>query len=215
MEIGIIGAGTVAQAFARKAIEAGCTVLFSNGREPHSLRSLVVGEGPQASAGSILDAARKPIVLLAVPWPEVEVALRQVSFCKDAILIDATNGFADGTTAKGIVDFGYGSSTEYVASLARGARVVKAMNSVFMGNFTAGQPDVRYRRVMFISGDDVDARGTVADLFEGFGFAPIDLGSLKVGGRIQGVGGPIAGHDFFVPWPAARSFPAFNGAEGV
>lgn len=105
-------------------------------------------------------------MLLALPWPEVEVALLQVSFCKDAILIDATHGFADGTTAKGIVDFGYGSSTEYVASLAPGARVVKAMNSVFMSNSTAGQPDVRYRRVIFLFGDDNDARAAVADLFE-------------------------------------------------
>lgn len=56
-------------------------------------------------------------------------------------------------------------------------------------------------------GDDPAARNTVPDLFETFGFAPVDLGSLKVGG-------PVAGHDFFLHWPAPRSFPVFNG-EGL
>jgi hypothetical protein len=58
------------------------------------------------------------------------------------------------------------------------------------------------RRALFISGDDPGAQNLVADLFESFGFAPILLGTLAQGGRIQAVGGPIAGHDFFLPWPA-------------
>ena len=211
MDIGIIGAGTVAQAFARKAINAGHSITLSNSRGPDSLAELVADIGHHASAASITDAANKPVVLLAVPWPRAEAALREVPAWKGEILIDATNAFADGTPAEGLVDFGDGSSSEHVASRARGARVVKAMNSLFMSHFAAEPGGDRYRRVMFVSGDDAAARNTVADLFESLGFAPVDLGSLKIGGRIQAVGKPIAGHDFFVPWPAPRTFPAFNG----
>lgn len=96
-----------------------------------------------------------------------------------------------------------------------GARVVKALNASFMANFAKPPIVGGMRRVAFVSGDDRAAKTTVADLLESFGFAPVDLGSLRDGGRIQGVGAPIAGHDFFLPWPAPRSFPAFNGEQGA
>jgi len=211
MDIGIIGAGTVAQAFAHKAINAGHSIVFSNSRGPDTLGDVVAKAGSQASAAPIATAAQKSVVLLAVPWPNVEAALHEVPAWSGQILIDATNAFADGTPDGGLVDFGDGSSSEHVASLAPAARVVKAMSSLFMTHFADEPMDGSFRRVVFVSGDDPAARGTVADLFETFGFAPVDLGILSDGGRIQAVGGPIAGHDFHLAWPAPRTFPAING----
>lgn len=215
MKVGTIGAGTVAQAFARKAIAAGHSVAFSNSREPASLAPVVAAFGDRASAVSAAQAIDNPVVLLAVPWPKVDAALGGLPRWQGQILIDTTNGFADGTPAGGLVDFHGGSSSEHVASLAPGARVVKAMNASFMSHFAAEPTDGRFRRAMFISGDDHEANEAVADLFESFGFAPVDLGGLATGGRIQSVGAPISGHDFYLPWPAPRSFPAFNGAQAA
>ena len=211
MHIGIIGAGTVAQAFARKAVKAGHKIVFSNSRGPESLAPLVAQFGARASAAPVVAAAQEELVLLGVPWPMVDAALAGLPRWRGQILIDAANGFKDGTPAQGLVDFRGGSSSEHVASLAPGARVVKAMNALFMSNFDADPADGKFRRALFLSGDDQAAKSTVADLFENFGFAPVDLGSLKTGGHIQGVGAPIAGHDFYLPWPAPRSFPAFGG----
>ncbi|PLZ01936.1 NADP oxidoreductase [Burkholderia sp. WAC0059] len=211
MRIGAIGAGQVAQAFARRAIDAGHEVVFSNSRGADSLASVVEALGPSARAGTREEALDNPVVLLAVPWPKVEAALKALPAWRGQILVDPTNGFRDGTPARGLVDFGAGSSSERVAELAAGARVVKALNTMFMTNFAKPPVSGALRRAAFISGDDRDAKDTVADLLERFGFAPVDLGSLRAGGRIQAVGGPIAGHDFFVPWPAPRAFPAFNG----
>ena len=205
MEIGIIGAGTVAQAFARKAIGAGHRTVLSNSGALEKLAGVIGHLGSGASAAPVAIAAEKPLVLLAVPWPQVEAALRGLPEWQGGILIDATNAFKDGTPAQGLVDFHGGNSSEHVAALARGARVVKAMNTLFMGNFAAEAREGRFRRALFISGNDQGAKSIVADLFESFGFAPIDLGSLTTGGRIQAVGGPIAGHDFFLPWPAPRA----------
>lgn len=211
MQIGVIGSAAVAQAFARYAVAAGHTVVFSNSRGPESLGPLVAKFGPQATAASVEIAVDNPLVLLAVPWPEVEAALKGLPEWRGQILVDPTNGFNDGAPAGGLVDFHGGSSSEQVASLAPGARVVKAMNSVFMDRFETGPIRGRFRRAVFVSGDDKHARHAVADLFESFGFAPVDLGTLKTGGRTQAVGGPLAGHDFFLSWPAPRAFPAFNG----
>lgn len=207
MRIGIIGAGAVAQAFARKAIDAEHTVVFSNSRGVESLTPVVANFGRWATAATIEEAANNSVVLLAAPWLKVEAILRGLPTWRGQILIDATNGFKD----DGLVDFGAGSSSETVAALAPGARVVKAMNSLFMTNFVRNPVSGGFRRAIFVSGDDQAAKAQIADLFESFGFAPVDLGTLRKGGRLQAVGSPLAGHDLFLPWPAPRSFPAFNG----
>jgi len=213
MHIGLIGAGQVAQAFARKAIDAGHHIVFSNSRGPDSLAALAAGFGPQASAGTVLEALEQPMVLLALPWPRVEAALRALPPWRGQILIDASNAFAGAGQGDPVAVAGAGTSSERVAALAPGARVVKAINAIFMVNFEKPPVVGGMRRVAFVSGDDRAAKATVADLLESFGFAPVDLGALHAGGRIQGVGAPIAGHDFFLPWPAPRSFPFSFPAE--
>jgi predicted dinucleotide-binding enzyme len=49
--------------------------------------------------------------------------------------------------------------------------------------------------VIFLSGDDAEAKSDVVALFEQAGFSVIDLGGLRDGGRMQQVGAPLAGHD--------------------
>jgi len=41
--------------------------------------------------------------------------------------------------------------------------------------------------------DDGEAKKPLYDLIEEFGFTCVDLGSLAVGGRLQQLGGPLAG----------------------
>jgi predicted dinucleotide-binding enzyme len=67
MEIGIIGAGGFAQAFAKRALNAGHRVKLSNSRGPESLRELVNQLGPEAMAATKEEAAACELVLLAVP----------------------------------------------------------------------------------------------------------------------------------------------------
>jgi len=47
--------------------------------------------------------------------------------------------------------------------------------------------------VIFISGDDADAKSEVAALFDDAGFSVIDLGYLDTGGEMQQIHGPLAG----------------------
>jgi predicted dinucleotide-binding enzyme len=71
MEIGTIGAGAFAQAFAKRALKAGHNVKLSNSRGPGSLREIVEQLGPRAEAVTKDDAASCEMVLLAVPWDDV------------------------------------------------------------------------------------------------------------------------------------------------
>jgi hypothetical protein len=47
--------------------------------------------------------------------------------------------------------------------------------------------------VLFISGDDATAKAPLQTGLDDVGFAVINLGSLVVGGRLQQLGGPLAG----------------------
>jgi hypothetical protein len=47
--------------------------------------------------------------------------------------------------------------------------------------------------VLFLSGDDLDAKAEISALFQDAGFFTIDLGELVTGGKMQQVGAPLAG----------------------
>ena len=93
MKFGTIGAGTVAFAFAREALAAGHEVVLSGRRGPESLAGKVAELGQGASAATVEEAASLDYVLLAVPWPNVEDALRGLPAWNGRVLIDATNPF--------------------------------------------------------------------------------------------------------------------------
>jgi hypothetical protein len=198
MIIGIIGAGNVGQTFARFALAGGHDVILSNGGDQKKLYEIAQKLGGRAQGGAVAQAVTAPVVLLAAPWPRVEAALHGLPAWGDRILIDATNGFKDGTPAGGIVDVGNRSTSEVVAANAPGARVVKAFNTNGMSVLANPWPSAGLKRVLFVSGDDPAAKSTVTDLLQSFGFATVDLGDLHAGGRLQQVGGPIAGRDFLL-----------------
>jgi predicted dinucleotide-binding enzyme len=58
MNIGIIGAGDIGQAFAGQAVKAGYDVIVSNSRGPESLTGVIQQLGPRAKAGVRQEAAR-------------------------------------------------------------------------------------------------------------------------------------------------------------
>ncbi|MGW3851507.1 NADPH-dependent F420 reductase [Streptomyces fagopyri] len=202
MKIGTIGAGTVAAAFARQALTAGHQVVLSNSRGPASLQQFVTELGRGASAGTREEAAAAEMVLLAVPWPVVPRALDALPAWDGRILIDATNQFASLAPVV-IDDLGDTTGSEFVAELAPGARVVKAFNTLF-AEYIAVPRRAAGRVVLFHAGDDVAAKATVASLADRFGFAPLDVGGLRSGGRLMQLGGSLSAQHLLRPEPLER-----------
>jgi 8-hydroxy-5-deazaflavin:NADPH oxidoreductase len=196
MEIGTIGAGALAQAFAKRALRAGHKVTLSNDRGPDSLREIVDQLGPGAAAVHKEAAASCEMVLLAVPWDNVPAALASLPRWKNQILIDGSNPFHGKAGKFTPVNVGNLSTSQLIAALAPGARVVKALNHMIVPNLEAEPVLNGARRVAFVSADDKDAKKRVEALLETFGYSVIDLGNLRDGGLIQQAGGPLAGHDF-------------------
>jgi 8-hydroxy-5-deazaflavin:NADPH oxidoreductase len=198
MKIGFIGAGAVAQSIARSVIQAAHEVVLSARRGPQALDDIVAGLGPNASADTVQEVARLELVMLAVPWLQVPSALDGLPNWAGRILVDTTNPFTQLEPELVLADLGGTGASEIVAAHAPGARVVKAFNAIRMEHYDKGPKFHDGKRVIFVSGDDKDAKAVVIGLVNDFGYAPVDLGGLVSGGRMQQAGGPIAGHDWVV-----------------
>lgn len=185
--IGIIGAGRIGKAIAQIANRAGRPVVISNSRGPASLVSVVEELGGGVTAGTVTEAAAADMVVVAVMWPDVAGAVEGLEW-NGRIVIDPTNDFdpsdLDGRT-----------SSEVVADLVAPARVVKAANTLGAAILASDPHEAGGQRVIFVSGDDAEAKSEVAALFEDAGFFALDLGGLREGGLMQQVGAPLAGHN--------------------
>ncbi|MGH8656632.1 MAG: NADPH-dependent F420 reductase [Gammaproteobacteria bacterium] len=181
--IGIIGVSAIGQALARQAVRAGYEVVLSNSRGPDSLTQLVREIGPGARSGQVRDATAADIVAIAVPWKHLRVAVADLLPWEGRIVIDTTNPII--TPGFKLADLGGKTSSEVVASLVPGARLVKAANTLPPPVLAADPRQGGGRRVLFMSGDDVAAKVDVAQVFDRMGFATVDLGSLAIGGQMQ------------------------------
>ena len=194
MSIGIIGAGNIGQAFARTLARADIKATVSNSRGPDSLKELVRSLGPSIKPGTREQAASADIVLIAVNWTKLPSALVGLSAWGNRIVIDANNPIEAPLFKP--VDLNGRASSEVVADLVPGARVVKAFNHL-RAEVLAGDPRSEGgRRVLLYSGDDTGAKSEVGALIDRLGFFGLDLGVLAIGARlVQFPGGPLAVHN--------------------
>src|SRR5438309_11264807 len=158
MEIGTIGTGDFAKASAKRALQAGHKVTLSNSRGPDSLRDIVNQLGPGATAATKEEAAACDMVLLAVPWDNVPETLASLPKWNNQNLIDGINPFHGKAGNFTPADVGNLSTSQLVAALAPGARVVKALNNMTVPNLEADPVVNGARRVAFISADDDDGK---------------------------------------------------------
>jgi predicted dinucleotide-binding enzyme len=128
----------------------------------------------------------------------VREALKGIDW-RGRILIDATNAHMDpkpdislaGVTRSRAALKGF-TSSELVAEMAVGARLVKSISNMPMAwiqDFSPNKP----RTVIFTSGDDTEAKQLVIELINSAGFVAINLGSLAKGGAMHEVGAPLSG----------------------
>jgi 8-hydroxy-5-deazaflavin:NADPH oxidoreductase len=185
--VGIIGAGRIGQAMAQTALRAGRQVVIANSRGPQSLTSLVRDLGEGVTAGTVKDAAAADVVVLAVMWPDVPQAVEGLQW-DGRLVIDPTNDFDPS-------DLNGRTSSEVVADLVAPARVVKVANTLGASVLASDPHEAGGQRVIFLSGDDSDAKSKVAALFGDAGFFVVDLGGLREGGRMQQAGAPLAGQN--------------------
>jgi predicted dinucleotide-binding enzyme len=190
MHFGTIGAGAVAQAIAGHLVKAGHEVTLSNSRGPDTLLDVVTRLGPLANAGTADEAAAADMVFLAVRWPQVGDALAGLPEWDGRVLVDTTNNLE--SMQPSVADLGVETASEFVADRAPGARVVKAFNTLYAQYIAADPRHAEGRQLLFYAGDDKAAKADFHTVADTIGFAPVDAGTLRDGGRLMQVGGPLS-----------------------
>jgi NADPH-dependent F420 reductase len=177
MTIGIIGSGNVGGTLGTRWAKAGYDIVYGT-RDPQAndIKQLLAQAGGKARAATLQEAARaSEVLLLAMPWNATQSVLEGLGDLAGKTLIDATNplladlsGLEIGTAT---------SAAEKVAAWARGAKVVKAFNTVG-ANIMANPSFGAERPALFYCGDDATAKQTTKQLAETIGFEALDAGPL-------------------------------------
>jgi hypothetical protein len=177
MNIGIIGSGNVGGALGTRWAKGGHQVTFGS-RDPGTadMQQLVARAGATARAATLPDAVKSgDVLLLATPWPVTKEIVQGLGDLTGKVLIDAVNPLLPDLSGMALPNTTSGA--EQVAGWARGAKVVKAFNTVgsnVMENAAFGVD----KPVLFFCGDDAGAKGIVKQLADGLGFEGVDAGSL-------------------------------------
>ena len=187
MKVGVLGSGVVAKTLAKGFKKHGHDVSIGS-RTIDKLASFARELGIAAATFSEI-AKGADLIVLAVKGSAAEQALKlagEANF-SGKVVIDTTNPISEEPPVDGVLKYFTGPNESLMERLQAKfpeARLVKAFNSVgnaYMVNpsFPGGKP------TMFYCGNDPEARRSVADVIEQFGWEPADMGTAAAARAIE------------------------------
>lgn len=180
MKIAIIGTGNVARSLG-EALSKANEVTYGS-RKPDEAKQKM----PNANVQSVEEAVKaSELVILAVPYEAAKESIKEMKKAEEGkILVDVSNPMdKNWRWAKGFSE----SAAEELAKHAKGAKVVKAFNTIFAENMKTGQLGGD-KLATFVAGDDEQAKSIVMELAKGIGMEPIDVGALEKARYIEPTG---------------------------
>jgi 8-hydroxy-5-deazaflavin:NADPH oxidoreductase len=202
MRIAIVGTGRIGANAARLFAKAGHEVVLSFSRDQDKLEALAAEVGGRAaSPREAVQAAE--VVFFSVPWRIVDEVLEETGSLAGKIVIDTTNQYG----RSGWEELGGRTAAQVNAARMPGARYTKAFNTLTSGFQAAAAgrtgPD---RVVMFLCGDDEEAKRVVAGLIDDAGFTPVDMGGTADAAPMEAPRRPGAVYGEEVHETEAREF---------
>jgi 8-hydroxy-5-deazaflavin:NADPH oxidoreductase len=196
MKIGIIGAGHIGGALARRLAKLGHEVSVANSRGPETLAKLARESGARAVTAT--EAARnKEVVIVTIPEKNVSELPKDffVGVPDTTVIVDTGNYYPQ--QRDGRIDAIESGTTEsrWVAQQI-GRPVVKVFNNIYAQHLmergrVSGAPG---RIALPVAGDDRRAKDIVIRLLDELGFDGVDAGGLDESWRQQ-PGTPVYGTD--------------------
>jgi predicted dinucleotide-binding enzyme len=178
-KVGIIGSGVVARALAKGFLYNNYEVLVGS-RTPSKLDEWKEQVGMPVQIGSMADAATfgDIIVLATKGLPSEEIIKSNPKLLDGKTIIDTTNPIAEEPPVNGVIKFFTSNDESLMERLQKAApeaNFVKAFNSV--GNAYMVNPNFNGERpTMFIAGNSPEAKATVTEILDMFGWDTEDMG---------------------------------------
>jgi len=186
-KIGIIGSGQVAQVLGSGFLKHGYEVLVGS-RDPSKL-SKWKSANAKAKTGSFEEAAKfGELVVLAVKGDAALPLVKQLaSLLNGKPVIDATNPIAAVPPNQGVLTYFTTLSESLMERLQQAvpvAHFVKAFNSV--GNLRMVNPEfAEGKPTMFICGNNAEAKKSVENILDQFGWETADMGKVEAARAIE------------------------------
>jgi predicted dinucleotide-binding enzyme len=183
--VGIIGAGHIGSTLARGLVDRGYEVVISNSRGPETLQTLAADLGPNASAGTVTDAAAGDVVIVTVPLKAYQQV--PVEPLAGKIVLDTNNYYWERDGHIAALDEKRTTTTALLQEHLPASKVAKAFNhigsaAILTDGSPAGTPG---RRALATASDHPDAAAWVTALYDAFGFDSVDLGSVAESWRVE------------------------------
>jgi len=187
MKVGIIGSGVVGQTLAAGFVKHGHEAALGT-RDPAKLKDWAAKNPGVKVKSSAEAAAFGEVVVLAVAGDAAADALKQAAAAiAGKTVIDACNPIGGGPPVNGVLSFFTPQNESLMERLQKAfpsAHFVKAFNSVGSGQmvnpeFAGGRP------TMFICGNDANAKKTVAQILDQFGWDTEDMGAVEAARAIE------------------------------
>ncbi len=183
LKIAVVGTGNVGEALGPEFAAQGHTIVYGS-REPtrQDVKDLVAKTGHGATATTQKEAvAGAEMVVLAVPGTAAEEVVKSLGNLSGKIILDPTNR-VNRNSPDGWANYdkpaNASSNAELIQAAAPGAKVVKAFNTLNVGQMTnpetAGGPIT-----IMVAGDDAQAKATITGLIKGMGLEAVDVGPLR------------------------------------
>lgn len=180
MKVGVLGSGVVAQTLSIGFQKHGHEVMIGS-REPAKLQAWAAEKAEGVKVGDFAEtAAFGDIVVLAVKGTAAASAVALAGNLSGKIVIDTTNPIADLPPVNGILQYFTGANDSLMEKLqaqAPEAHFVKAFNSV--GSHFFVNPNFGTRPTMFICGNSAEAKATVTQILDSFGWDSEDIGKVE------------------------------------
>lgn len=188
--IAIIGAtGNMGSAISRNLSKGNYRLLLFSKRFEEAQRLVNdIKSGHSAADVEATECSREAsweadIIILAVPYTaEAELAEKIKEFANQKVVISISNPLNE--TYSALVTAPDSSAAEELQKLLPNARVVKAFNSTFAGDFSQTLIDGKQVDA-FVAGNDQEALEAVSKLVSAAGFNPIVAGDLSVSRTLE------------------------------
>lgn len=179
----IIGTGKAARALAVLFHRQRLPVMIASRRGVDHAAAMIKDLDACVTAASMLEAFSMDVIFFAVPFPAFESVASLYPFWEGQVIVDMTNRCAAPGAVVEEREAGL-SSSELNARFVRGAKLVKAFNSIPVDLLLQPVRADGYRRALLVCSDAPEASCVVAELAFRLGFLAVELGSLAAGDRV-------------------------------
>ncbi|MFB9074478.1 NADPH-dependent F420 reductase [Citricoccus parietis] len=183
--IGILGAGRVGAAVARRAVESGCGVRIATARPAREIELLAEIVTPGAVAVDAAELAETDLTVIAIPLRRYR-DLDPAHFAGRTV-VDVMNYWAPTDGEQSDFERDARSTSEIIQDHLHGALLVKSLNHIGYHDLetdhrASGAAD---RRALAVASDHEPSRALVAAFIDRIGFDAVDAGPLAAGRAFQ------------------------------